>query len=160
MEKITLSDIAFQIAKKVLAAAVDLVPVGSGARKGELMRSLKAERLGSDSAVVFSNNPYSRAVHDGRPAMEIVPNVAKNPPRGERKHRDPKRARLKFKIGGQEVFAKSVWQLERKPNPFLVNAAMQVDAEGYDWLGVNILKDMSEDLKKKIPKQITLNAPI
>lgn len=80
-----------------------------------------------------TNLVYARVVHDGRPAITIRPNIAKNPPHGERKHQNPKHARLKFNIGWKAVFAKKVDQPARKGQPFLRGAAEEM--QGRDGIG-------------------------
>lgn len=108
-----------------LATERDNIPF----RSGDLRKSIDAKLIGPGSATVGSSLPYARAVHDGRPAITIRPNLAKNPPYGHRKHRDPKKARLKFTIGGKLVFARAVRQGPRKPNPFLHRAARELKNE-------------------------------
>lgn len=144
--------IALLIAERLRDKATDEVPVLSG----DLKKSLQVEKIGGGKAAVSSVLPYARAVHDGRKAMLIVPNVARNPPLGKRKHRDKRRARLKFKMGGVTVFRKSVWQKERKPNPFLRRAAKKMSDEGYDFLDKILLKQVSKDVLKGIKKNIKI----
>lgn len=98
-------------------------------RSGQLRKSIDAKLVGPGHAKIGSPLPYARAVHDGRPAITIRPNLTKNPPYGHRKHRNPKKARLKFTVGGKLVFARQVRQGPRKPNPFLRRAADRLKAD-------------------------------
>ena len=124
---------------------------------GDLRKSIEVHHLGHARASVGSNLVYARAVHDGRPAITIKPNVAKNPPRGHREHRNPKRARLKFKIGGRTVFAKQVHQPARKGQPFLREAAEEMQREGFDWLFPALRDQVKDEVIGDIVKNITLN---
>lgn len=132
VRKIDEDEIVWKIALRVedLATDEDRIPFLSG----DLRKSIQSRMTGPGEAAVGSNLPYARAVHDGRPPIVIVPNVKKNPPYGDRQHRDPKRARLKFTIGGQTIFARSVHQKARKGKPFLREALDALRLEGWDWL--------------------------
>lgn len=127
---------------------------------GDLRKSIQVEHLGYGKASVGSNLVYSRAIHDGRPAITIKPNVAKNPPRGHRKHSNPKRARLKFKVGGKVVFAKEVNQPKRKGQPFLREAAEEMQREGWGWLMPIIAVDIKNAVARKIEEEIKFNIKI
>lgn len=127
---------------------------------GDLRKSLQVERIGHGRAVVGSSLVYARAVHDGRPAITIRPNVRKNPPRGHRAHSNPKRARLKFQIGGKTVFAKKVDQPARRGNPFLREAAEEMVYEGFDWLEPVLADEVGEAIVRKISKRIKLKVEI
>jgi hypothetical protein len=135
------------------ATEQDRIPFASG----DLRKSLQVEHIGPGQAAVGSSLVYARAVHDGRPAITIRPNVKKNPPRGHRKHRNPKRARLKFQVGGKTVFARQVRQPARKGQPFLREAAEEMQREGWDWLFPALRDEVKEEVIGKIAKNITLN---
>jgi len=153
---IDLDKIALQIAERIRKKATKYVPVG----KNKLRESIQVEHTGPEMAVVGSNLAYARAVHDGRPAITIKPNIKDNPPRGYRKHRNPKRARLKFKIGGQTIFARQVHQPARKGNPFLRKAAEEVEREGFGFLMPYLRKEVSEEIAKNIARQIKVEMKI
>jgi hypothetical protein len=144
--------IALLIAERVRDKATDEVPVLSG----DLKKSLQVEKIGGGKAAISSVLPYARAVHDGRRALTIYPNVARNPPLGKRKHSDKRRARLKFKVGGKTVFARKVHQKARKPNPFLRRAAKKMSDEGYDFLDNILLKQVSKEVLQGIKKNIKI----
>lgn len=157
-ETIDLDRIVLLIAERLRdkATAHGRIPFESG----DLRKSIQVEHLGKGKAVVGSNLVYARAVHDGRPAITIKPNVAKNPPRGHRKHKNPKRARLKFSIGGKTVFARQVHQPARKGQPFLREAAEEMQREGFDWLKPALADEVGEAMVKEISKRITLKVVI
>ncbi len=157
-ETIDLDRIVLLIAERLRdkATAHGRIPFESG----DLRKSIQVEHIGKGKAVVGSNLVYARAVHDGRPAITIRPNVAKNPPRGKRKHNDPKRARLRFNIGGKTVFAKKVDQSARPGNPFLRDAAEEMVHEGFDWLEPVLADEVGEAMVKEISKRIKLKVEI
>jgi len=124
--------------------------------KGDLRKSVQVERLGRGVASVGSNLPYARAVHDGRKALMIYPNVKKNPPFGKRTHKNFKKARLKFKIKGKTIFAKSVFQKKRKGQPFLREAVDETKKEGFDFLMPSLKKDVGDELAKQFKKNIKI----
>ncbi len=127
---------------------------------GDLRKSIQVEHLGHGIASVGSALVYARAIHDGRPAITIQPNVAKNPPRGDREHRNPKRARLKFQIGGRTVFARQVTQPARKGQPFLREAADEMEREGWGWLVPAQADEIAEAIVWEIAKRIKLDLQI
>jgi hypothetical protein len=139
---------------------------------GDLRKSIQVNRLGVGKASVGSVLPYARAVHDGRRALTIKPNLKYNPPLGKRtlrigkngpvvsKARYKKRARLKFKIGGRTIFARSVKQKPRRPQPFIREAAAEMDREGYDWLLPSLEKETTKGLAKKFTGNIKLTVSI
>lgn len=124
-------DIETKVVLRLAHRLVDLAtdPQNIPIVSGDLRKSLDAKLLSPGVASVGSSLIYARAIHDGRPPITIRPNLSKNPPYGHRKHRDPKRARLKFTIGGQTVFARSVRQKARPANPFLHRAARKLKHE-------------------------------
>ena len=105
---------------------------------GDLRKSIIVHHLGAGRATVGSNLPYARPVHDGRKAITIRPNLNKNP------RSDPKKARLKFNIGGKTVFAKEVHQPARKGRPFLKDAVVEVQKSGYDFLRPGLVEEIGE----------------
>lgn len=132
------------------------IPFGSG----DLRKSLQVEHLGYGKAAVGSSLVYARAIHDGRPAITIRPNVKKNPPRGHRTHSNPKRARLMFQVGGKTVFAKKVDQPARKGQPFLREAAEEMQSEGWGWLWSVLAKPTKKSVIKNLPESIILSIKI
>ena len=129
---IDLNKVVLQIAERLREKATDQHRIPF--RTGDLRKSIQTDLVGPGRATVGSSLPYARPVHDGRPAITIRPNVSKNPPLGDRKHRNKNKARLKFKVGGRIVFAKAVNQPARKGKPFLREAAEAVEAEGFGFL--------------------------
>ena len=124
---------------------------------GDLRKSIQVEHIGEGKATVGSNLIYARAVHDGRPAMTIKPNVAKNPPRGNRTHKNKKKARLRFTIGGKIIFAKSVKLPAMRGQPFLRKAVNEMSMEGYQFLLPVLKREVSEEVAEKIVKNIKFN---
>jgi hypothetical protein len=114
---------------------------------GDLRKSVVVHFMGNGKAAVGSNLPYARAVHDGRPAIVIRPNLSKNP-------RDAKKARLKFSIGGKTVYAKEVRQPARKGKPFLANAIKEMQRDGYPWLREELRREMLEEQIEDVLKGI------
>lgn len=151
---IDLNVIALQVAERIRDAATDDIPFASG----DLRKSIQTEMSGNGKATVGSNLSYARAVHDGRPALTIRPNVARNPPFGKRTHRNKKRARLKFSVGGRVIFAKEVHQPARNGKPFLRIAAKNVQDAGYDFLDRYLAGKASKELMKSIKESIKINA--
>jgi len=121
---VTPQQIALMIAERVrdIATRQGSVPF----KTGDLRKSVVVQPFGNDGAVIGSNLPYARAVHDGRPQLTIYPKGGKKA--------------LKFKIGNKTVFAKKVVQPARKGRPFLREAMAQVEREGPDFL-----EDMLEE---------------
>jgi len=118
--------------------------------KGDLRKSIVLHYEGQGKTTIGSNLPYARAVHDGRPAITITPNINKNPPRGYRKHKNPNRATLKFTIGGKVIFAKKVHQKKRKGKPFIKNAITEMKQNDFAWLE----HQTSEEISRYIEKQL------
>jgi hypothetical protein len=114
---------------------------------GDLRKSVVVHAMGGGKASVGSNLPYARPVHDGRPAIVIRPNLSKNP-------RDPKKARLKFFIGGKTVYAREVRQPARKGKPFLTNAIKEMQRDEYQWLREELRKEMVETQIEGVLKRI------
>ncbi len=120
---------------------------------GDLRKSIQTDLIGFGTASIGSNLSYARAVHDGRPAITIKPNLSKNP-------RNPKKARLRFQVGGKVVFAKSVKQPARKGKPFLRDAAKEMDDEGYDFLDRYLVPLAEKELVEKVKGQIKLDVSL
>ena len=153
---IDVNKVVLLIAERIRDKAADKIPY----RSGDARKSLDVTLVGEGIASVGSNLIYARALHDGRPAITIKPNISINPPRGERKHQDPSRARLKFQIGSKTVFAKQVKQPARKGNPFLRNAAEEVKREGFDFLDGYLSDVVERDVLKQIKGSIKININI
>ena len=153
-----LDHITLQIAEKLREKATKQGRIPF--KTGDLRKSIQVfHTLSSPTksqAEVGSNLIYARAVHDGRKAMTIYPNVNKNPPRGYRTHRNKKRASLKFTIGGRTIFAKKVNMKATKPQPFLRDAANELQAEGFNFLKDNALKELSDEIADKIINNIKI----
>lgn len=158
MIKINVNEIVLKIGYKIedLATKQGRIPF----KKGDLRKSIKTTLIGRGTATVGSNLPYARAVHDGRPAVTIVPNVGKNPPYGFRKHKNPVKAALKFKVGGQTVFRKKVHQPPRKGKPFLREAVEEIQRQGFDWLVADLSRKYRGKLLKDIPERIHIDMSI
>lgn len=146
------NQIALLIAERIRDKATDEVPVLTG----DLKKSLSTEALGGGKVAISSVLPYARAVHDGRRALTIYPNVTRNPPLGKRAHRNKDKARLKFAIGGRTVYARKVRQRARAANPFLQRATDTVKTEGYDFLDKILLKQMSAEVLRDLKKNIKI----
>ena len=161
-EVLPVDKLCLQLAERIRdrGTDMDLTPFGSGELRKSLQTPDAVSLLAHGVARVGSYLPYARAVHDGRPALTIKPNLAKNPPYGFRKHQDPKRARLKFKLGNIVVFARQVFQPARKGNPWLLQAAREVLSGDLDWLLQSMADDISTDKLKKLLQQIKLNLTI
>jgi len=125
--------IALQIGEKVreIATRQGNIPF----RTGDLRKSVVVQPFGQAGAVVGSNLPYARAVHDGRPALVIRPKNGKM---------------LKFKIGGKDVFARSVRQPARKGTPFLRNAVDGLRREGLGFLDKSVGQAVRAELEREI----------
>ena len=148
--------IVLLIGERIRDKAADNIPY----RSGDARKSLDVNLVGEGIASVGGNLVYLRALHDGRPAITIKPNISINPPKGNRKHQDPKRARLKFQIGSKTVFAKQVKQPARKGNPFLRNAAEDVQREGFDFLDSYLSQVVEKDVLKQIKGNIKIEINI
>lgn len=144
--------IAMLIAEHIRDKATGEVPVLSG----DLKKSLSTDALGGGKVAISSVLPYARAVHDGRRAMTIYPNVSRNPPLGKRKHRDQARARLKFSVGGKTIYARKVRQRARAANKFLHRAAETARSEGFDFLDKILLKQMNAEVLRDLKKNIKI----
>lgn len=169
---IDIDRVALQIAERLRDKATEQkrIPFITG----DLRKSITAQRIGYGRASVGSHLPYARAVHDGRKALTIRPNLKYNPPLGHRKLRVKKggrwvtvskseykpRARLKFKIGGRTVFARSVFQQPRRPQPFIREAAAEMNRQGYRWLMPGLMKQTTKGLAKKFVGSIKLSIEI
>ena len=151
-----LDKITLQIAEKLREKATKQGRIPF--KTGDLRKSIQVFHTLStpveSEAKVGSNLVYARAVHDGRKAITIYPNVKKNPPRGYRKHKDKKRARLKFTIAGKTIFAKKVHLKATRGQPFLREATEELDREGFGFLKKNALKELSEHVADSLVKKI------
>jgi len=117
---------------------------------GDLRKSIIVQPDGPGRAMVTSNLPYARAVHDGRPAVTIRPNVKWNPPHGKREHRDMKRARLKFTLGEKTVFARQVRQPPREGTLFIRDATKEVLGGDMRFLSGHVDDKIREQLKRSV----------
>jgi phage gpG-like protein len=143
--EIDLHKVALRIAHRIRAIAIkeNLVPVGrpdpDSPKKtgGELRKSIHVSQTG-DGAMVGTNKVYARAVHEGRKAMVIRPKRKKA---------------LRWKRGGNFVFAKQVFQPKREGKPFFRNAVdlfeqnldkeiagLALDSEMAGYLAANLKK--------------------
>ena len=132
--------IALQIAERLrdLGTKQGRIPFDTG----DLRKSIQVEHTGKGRATVGSNLVYARPVHDGRPAITIKPK---------------KKKALAFKVGGQTVFATSVHQPARKGKPFLKEAAIEMQHEGYGFISPEVEKQAGEELAKVLPEKIKLD---
>jgi len=154
VKRMNVDEIVMKIALRVedLSTEQGRIPFLSG----DLRKSITSELIGPGAARVGSPLPYARAVHDGRKALTIYPNVQKNPPYGYRKHKNPKRARLKFKIGGRTVFARKVHQKARKGKPFLREAIAELKQEGFGWLKRDLARKYGQEVLKGFDRLVTI----
>ena len=159
---LNIKQLTLAVLARVRANALDEVPVSDGTNSGGLYRSLYISYIGDGMGAVGANEPYAAAVHNGRRALTIKPNVQKNPPRGKRdlkglsKNAYEPRARLMFKIGGKTVFAKEVKQPARPANQFLYRAVATTESEGYGFLLPSLKKEVEEDVAKNLISKIKL----
>ena len=159
--------ITVNILKRVAEYARDECPKSKGpARSVQLLNMIDIRYTGNGTGSfgVF-NHPYAAAVHNGRKAITIRPNLEKNPPLGNRvikggKESYKKRARLKFTIGGRTVFAKGVKQKARAANPFLTRAVVKLQSEGFQFLVKILKKEVSDDVAKNLIKKIEIDFSI
>lgn len=131
--------VALQIAERLrdLSTEDGRVPF----RTGDLRKSIVAELVGHGSATVGSNLNYARPVHEGRPAITIVPKNKKW---------------LRFTVGGSTRFAKKVYQPARAGKPFLREAAQEMSNDGYAFLDRYLEKQVGEEVIKEIKKGISI----
>lgn len=108
-------------------------------RTGDLRKSIQVELLGKGVAAVGSNLNYARAVHEGRPALVIR----------------PKNKKALFWPGARHP-VKAVHQPARKGQPFLREAAEEMEREGYGFLDRYLTSRVSEELAKEIKGKVTL----
>lgn len=128
---LTTRQIVLHIAEKVreVATRQGNVPF----RTGDLRKSIVTHLVSDTSAVVGSNLPYARAVHDGRRAITIRPKNGKV---------------LKFTIDGKTVYARQVRQKARRGRPFLLNAVVQVKREGLGFLKRQLGEEIVAELER------------
>ena len=160
---INIRKLTILVLEKVRENALDEVPVGKGKGGGKLRNDIIVKYLGEGRGAVGAYNvPYAAAVHNGRKALTIRPNLEKNPPLGNRVIKGSKesyrpKARLKFMIGGQTVFAKEVKQKARAANPFLTRAVDKLQSEGFQFLATILKKEVSDDVAKNLIKKIEID---
>lgn len=103
-------------------------------KTGDLRKSIIVAEVTDQQALVGSNLPYARAVHDGRPALTIR----------------PKKKRALFWPGAAHP-VRVVHQPARKGNPFLVRALQQLAA---DPLPPEIRADFGDEVADQIEAQL------
>lgn len=163
---INIRKLTILVLERVREHALDFVPVGKGKNSGKLRRDIVTRYTGNGTGAVGAyNEPHAAAVHNGRRALVIKPNLSKNPPLGNRvikgtKESYRKKARLKFTIGGQTIFAKEVKQPARPANPFLTRAADKTKAEGFGFLTRILKQEVEDDVAKKLIKKIEIDFSI
>lgn len=114
------SDLAFvrvtDTTRRVLNRAIVLTPVDTGRLRAANMSRVR--RVGLNSVgEVWNDTEYAAAVHNGSKAYTIKPKVKKA---------------LKFTVGGETVFARSVRMPARRGRPWLLRALREVAGpEGY-----------------------------
>jgi hypothetical protein len=149
--------VSLQIAEKIreIATRQGNVPF----RLGDLRKSLVVRPLGSSGAVLGSNLPYARAVHDGRPAVTIRAKNGKalvfwadgRVTKGGRPKPFPKGKAFKQAVEDQELIVRSVvHQPARKGQPFLREAVAELRREGLGWLAPRIGRDLVVELEKAL----------
>lgn len=134
--------IVLQIAERIRANALrnNRVPILTG----DLRKSIQQYLLGPKSAAVGSNISYARAVHDGRGEVTIRPKKAK-----VLAWKDPKT--------GQMVFRKKAVQPSREGQPFLLEAAQDVQDEGFSFLNPLLQRHGAQSLQDAIASKISIN---
>lgn len=128
--------------------------------RGDLRKSLVVQPLGESSAVVGSNLPYARAVHDGRPAITIKAKKGKalvfwaDGRVTARKTPVPfPRSKAAFRQAvkdGELIVRSQVNQPTREGKPFLRDAVEQVRREGLGWLAPRIGRGLVEELERAL----------
>lgn len=101
-------------------------------RSGDLRKSITVQDAGPGRAVVGSNLPYARPVHDGRPAVTIKP-----------------KGKKALSWPGAAHPVKKVEQPPRQGDPFLARAAERVAREG---LPEGLRRRVGEDVAKRFEK--------
>ncbi len=126
--------IALLIAEKVrdIATRQGNVPF----LKGDLRKSLVVHLVGLGKALLTSNLPYARAVHDGRPQVTIR----------------PKRKKALFWKGAKRP-VKKVVQPARDGKPFILEAIDELQEEGFGFLD----GEVDEMVIKKLEKSFRNN---
>jgi len=147
--------ISLQIAEKVreLATRQSVVPFLTG----DLRKSLIVRPLGTAGAVLGSNLPYARAVHDGRPALTIRAKKGKalvfwaDGRLGKSGRPAPfpkdKKAFRAAVASGDLIVASVVHQPARQGRPFLTDAVATLRREGLGWLAPKIGAELAKDLE-------------
>jgi len=159
---LNIKQLTLAVLQKVRENALDEVPVSKGTNSGELSGGIDIRyRSPGLGAVGVYTIPYAAAVHNGRRALTIRPNLDINPPRGDRVIKGSKesyrpRARLKFKIGGQNVFAREVKQPSRPPNPFLIRAVTKTQTQGFDFLLPTLKKGVENEVYRDLVKTLKI----
>lgn len=133
--------IVLQIAERLrdLATEDGRVPF----RTGGLRKSIQVDLIGRGVATVGSNLNYARSVHDGRPALVI---------------RAKKKKALFWPGAAHPV--KKVYQPARQGRPFLLEAAEELEREGYGFLDRYLTDRVNEALAKEIKVKITLTLKV
>jgi len=149
---VDINQVAMLIAEKVreIATRQGNVPFLTG----DLRKSVISRSLGGGRAVITSNLPYARAVHDGRPAITIRPKKKggilawrKDGKRGPLPKGKAFSAAVK---SGEVIVARKVHQKARAGRPFITDAARQVEKQGYDFLEPMLARTIGADLAKAV----------
>lgn len=98
------------VTRRVLNRAIILTPVDTGNLRGQNRSRIREGRT-TVTGEVFNNTRYGPPVHDGARAVTIRPK---------------RRKALRFLVGGQVVFAKSVHIPARRGRPWLYRAMEEV----------------------------------
>jgi hypothetical protein len=112
--------------RKIFNRANVLTPVDTGNLRGHNRKSGPRRQAPGVRGEVYNDAEYAAAVHDGAPAYTIRPKRVKG--------RNGRPAMLRFEVGGQVVFARSVRHPATKGRPWLARAGREVAArEGFSW---------------------------
>jgi len=145
------SKIALLIAERIRDVATEQgnVPFLTG----DLRKSIIVSPDGPGRAVISSNLPYARAVHDGRPAITIRPKNAKALVFARKSGGKIPKSKRGFKLAvkaGLVIAAKSVHQPARKGRPFIKDAAEEVMNGDMKFLKSYVEAKIIEQLKEGI----------
>lgn len=125
--------IALQVAEKLREIATR--PSFTPFKSGDLRKSHVVQPQGKDDAILTSNMPYARRVHDGSGEVIIRPKRKKA---------------LRFQGPNGPVFARKVVQPKREGNPWLIRAIGQLQHEGLDFLAPQFGDEIANELTDRL----------
>jgi hypothetical protein len=131
MDQDVLVKVTLQIAEKLreIATRQGRVPF----KTGWMRKAHRTERAGQVGARMTVDTPYARAVHDGRPALVIL----------------PRKGKALFWKGAQHP-VRRVSQPARRGRPWITQSIQDLDREGLGWLAPMIGEAAVRDLERQI----------